>query len=464
MRNWFIAALLSVLLPIAAGCGGGGGTAPAGGGSALTITISALPDGTQGTAYAATLTATGGTTPYTWTIISIGGLPNGLTLAPATGQISGFPTTVGTSNFTVRCTDAATGSTTKALSITVVAGGGGGGGGGGGSFAWNQITPGGTIPGGRSSHSAIVDPANQRMIMTLGSTGSTSVFSDSFALSLQNGSEAWSVIAAGPTGRWGHTTVYDLVRNRLLLFGGNVGGFVTGNDVWQFTLTPGVEAWSQLSPGGATAPVRVAHGAVYDPNNDRMIVYGGGDGSNFNPSASVLGDVWALTFSGTGAGSWAQLTPSGTAPAARLGMIFVYDVNDQRIIMFGGDTPTGALGDLWELDIATPGSEAWTKLTPAGATPSARSYSAGAYDPIRDSLVLFSGDGGSGANTGDVWELSLTSGSEAWTAVSPGGAGHAARDSHTAVYDAVGRRIIFYGGFTKFPSTPFSDVWALSLP
>jgi len=35
---------------------------------------------------------------------------------------------------------------------------------------------------------------------------------------------------------------------------------------------------------------------------------------------------------------------------------------------------------------------------------------------------------------------------------------------HTAAYDAINRRIIFYGGFTMFPSTPFADAWALSLP
>jgi len=77
-----------------------------------------LPSGTVGTTYSQTLAATGGTPPYTWSI-SGGSLPAGLSLNTSTGQISGTPTTAGTSNFTVRVTDSASGSDTQDLSITI---------------------------------------------------------------------------------------------------------------------------------------------------------------------------------------------------------------------------------------------------------------------------------------------------------------------------------------------------------
>jgi len=58
----------------------------------ITIAQSSLPQGTVGTAYSQTLTASGGTAPYgTWTITS-GALPTGLTLNASTGVISGTPT------------------------------------------------------------------------------------------------------------------------------------------------------------------------------------------------------------------------------------------------------------------------------------------------------------------------------------------------------------------------------------
>ena len=71
----------------------------------LTITTnSPLPQGTVGTSYSRTLTAAGGTVPYTWSIAA-GALPAGLAISSSTGAISGNPSTSGTFNFTVRVSD-----------------------------------------------------------------------------------------------------------------------------------------------------------------------------------------------------------------------------------------------------------------------------------------------------------------------------------------------------------------------
>ncbi|MFZ3265575.1 MAG: putative Ig domain-containing protein [Terriglobales bacterium] len=91
----------------------------------LSVSTSSLTGGTLGTAYSATLAATGGITPYTWSV-SVGALPAGLTLNTSTGQISGTSTgsVTGPINFTVKVTDAElpTGATaTAALSITIAA-------------------------------------------------------------------------------------------------------------------------------------------------------------------------------------------------------------------------------------------------------------------------------------------------------------------------------------------------------
>lgn len=62
-----------------------------------------LPDGSVGVAYSETITASGGTGPYTFTVTD-GALPPGLTLTPD-GVVEGTPTTNGSSTFTVRATD-----------------------------------------------------------------------------------------------------------------------------------------------------------------------------------------------------------------------------------------------------------------------------------------------------------------------------------------------------------------------
>ena len=70
----------------------------------LTISTSNLPQATAKTSYSGTLTATGGTAPYTWSIRT-GRLPAGLSLAANTGTISGTPTNSGNYSFGVKVTD-----------------------------------------------------------------------------------------------------------------------------------------------------------------------------------------------------------------------------------------------------------------------------------------------------------------------------------------------------------------------
>jgi hypothetical protein len=97
------------------------GTAPAAQ-AAFVIDDRPLPPGNVGTDYANFVTATGGNgTPYRWSIAA-GKLPNGLRIsdfASASGLISGRPTTVQTSTFTVRAQDRAGNSTTRQFTITI---------------------------------------------------------------------------------------------------------------------------------------------------------------------------------------------------------------------------------------------------------------------------------------------------------------------------------------------------------
>src|SRR5262249_43648453 len=60
----------------------------------LVITTSSLPGGTVGASYSTALSASGGVTPYFWSI-SGGSLPPGLALNSQTGAISGAPSSSG---------------------------------------------------------------------------------------------------------------------------------------------------------------------------------------------------------------------------------------------------------------------------------------------------------------------------------------------------------------------------------
>jgi hypothetical protein len=84
----------------------------------LTISTSSLPNGVVGSAYSALLHASGGTSPYTWTVQS-GQPPLGLALSGTSGTIAGTPTTAETSPFTIGVHDATGAAASKAFSITI---------------------------------------------------------------------------------------------------------------------------------------------------------------------------------------------------------------------------------------------------------------------------------------------------------------------------------------------------------
>ena len=89
--------------------------------AALTIASGTLPNGTVGTPYSSTVAVTGGTAPYTCSVVS-GSLPAGLAFG-AGCAVTGTPTVAGTSTPTVRATDSSNpaASTTKPISITISA-------------------------------------------------------------------------------------------------------------------------------------------------------------------------------------------------------------------------------------------------------------------------------------------------------------------------------------------------------
>ena len=101
------------------GCGGGSHVSLSSGN--LAITTSSLPNGQVGTSYSLALAATGGTTPYSWSLTS-GTLPAGLTLNASTGAIAGTPTVAASATaltFTVSDSSSPAQSKSVNLSLTI---------------------------------------------------------------------------------------------------------------------------------------------------------------------------------------------------------------------------------------------------------------------------------------------------------------------------------------------------------
>ena len=240
--------------------------------------------------------------------------------------------------------------------------------------------------------------------------------------------------------------MYDPLRHRGILFGGDAGVYT--NDTWILDLN-GTPAWRRAAPIGSPPLPRFECLAVYDNSRDRMIVFAGYD------NGTLLNDVWALSFSDPM--TWTMLSPVGATPPALWGPAGFYDPAHDQVLVCCGSSSGGAstINDVWTLSLA--GTPTWAHVTPSGAQPTPRFLTAGVYTPALESMFLFAGHD-AGTQLGDTWILDaghdLT-----WAQLHPGST-PPARQNHTAVLRSQDGRMIVFGGLGP-GFTPLADVWAL---
>lgn len=96
-----------------------------------------------------------------------------------------------------------------------------------GTPAWTELAPSGTAPQARSGHAAVYDAVNNRMIITGGTAGGVAL-ADTWVLTGANGQQgtpAWIELQVKPkpVPRYFHTAVYNPASNRMVTFGGAPG-------------------------------------------------------------------------------------------------------------------------------------------------------------------------------------------------------------------------------------------------
>ncbi len=203
--------------------------------------------------------------------------------------------------------------------------------------------------------------------------------------------------------------------------------------------------WTNMNPGTApSASVNMA--MVYDSSADRIIVFGGYDGS---PQGSDR--TWAYDFESN---TWTDLAPAVHPPAGWLDRA-AYDRWAERMILFGGyDGVAGALSNqTWAFNFQ---ANAWTNLQPA-RHPSARSRQGMAFDAQSDRTILFGGLTAEGDYSSETWAYSIDwdSWANMTSEVRPPG-----RRSPGMVYDAAADRTILFGGYDSSSGIVYNDTWA----
>ncbi|HEY3217215.1 MAG TPA: kelch repeat-containing protein, partial [Candidatus Eisenbacteria bacterium] len=310
-----------------------------------------------------------------------------------------------------------------------------------GCGTWTLTTAGG--PSARAGSSMVWDPVRHRMLAFGGYDGS--FLNQVWQLSTA-GSFTWTQLfptGTPPSPRDAAGMIYDPVRDRVLVIGGNAGG-VFVSDVWELSLS-GSPAWTSITASGTPPVGRFAPSVVYDSVRDRLLLFGG------QISGSSQDDVWSLALAG--APAWSQLAPTGTPPAARYGHAAIYDPVRDRMVIFGGYVPAPA-NDAWSLSLA--GTPAWSLLAPVGVAPQAVSFPGAAYDPIRDRMVVTGGWNGSSA-IDQTFALAFKY-QPLWSKVNVPPTLFGPRYFFASAYESDHDLITVFGGFGPGSSTRRSDV------
>ncbi|HKW43178.1 MAG TPA: kelch repeat-containing protein, partial [Thermoplasmata archaeon] len=105
------------------------------------------------------------------------------------------------------------------------------------------------------------------------------------SLATPNGT--WSSLGTLSPGRDGHGFVYDSKADKFILFGGAITSTGFTNSTWSYDYA--TNTWINITPR-VSPPIRAGFGMVYDPDVDRVILFGGLGvaGAVGNP----LADTW----------------------------------------------------------------------------------------------------------------------------------------------------------------------------
>jgi hypothetical protein len=287
----------------------------------------------------------------------------------------------------------------------------------------------------------------------------------------------------GPSPRSGHAMVYDSVRQRVVLFGGEAAPLQYLGDTWEWDGA----TWTLVDNAG---PARKDHAMAFDPVRNRIVLDGGvGVGQPW--SSGFLGETWE--WDGT---SWSHIDTSGL-PLTNHAMAF--DPHRQKVVRFGGTGSNGSAqndldewtGTQWQ-PIASVGPNptfeplmvhdgarslivmvgersaqnevrtwewdgaAWTLAAIAGAPHRVRS--ALAFDDVRGQSILFGGDVPGQPYAGDLWTWT----GAAWSMATPFAPSPSARSGHAMAFDSHRNRLVMFGGANSLGY--LGDTWELLPP
>jgi cysteine-rich repeat protein len=298
---------------------------------------------------------------------------------------------------------------------------------------WQKLSPALPVPTGLYGHSMVFDESKHVSVLFGGSTFIDNPVNDTWLLTNPGPQSMWIAIKTlEPPSVTDAAMVFDNVRSKALLFGGQEPAGAVTNRSWQYD----GRVWRQLAVA-TTDPYRTRHAMTFDPMRG-VVLFGGGTAPS---AARSSNETWIFNDA-----KWTLQTPTfSPSPRASHGMVF--DDRRGKTVLFGGELePIDRIpvfdDETWEFD------GDWNKIATVSA-PSKRSGHAMAYDAKRNVIVLFGGSttGDNREALDDTWEFNSTA--STWTEIVATAAKPTPRIGAAMTFDYKRGVVVLFGGETK---------------
>ena len=307
---------------------------------------------------------------------------------------------------------------------------------------WTNRTPAQGNPEPRTFHRMAFSDALQQVVMYGGADG----------LAWTWDGESWSALSltGAPAARLAPAMAYDAQRNHVVVFSGTPGGNALDPATWTFSESSWLEVESGSFTGEVAQPApRADHSVAYDPNTGRVLVFGGW----LRRSDVVLPQSGVWSWDGT---QWFDVTPTaGAFPRVfpLLPSVLAYSSDRGRLTHF--DAAGANRVHEWN-------GTGWEEARVDGTVPPNVTQFAAAYDPVRQTYVMF---GGAVVSFGELprdfmigTREYVTSPTLTGTWTTPGGTQPSPRYQHGMAYDEARGRMVLFGGRGE-GDVPLNETW-----
>jgi hypothetical protein len=269
-----------------------------------------------------------------------------------------------------------------------------------------------------------------------------------------------------PSARFGQAVAYDSESGVVVMFGGATGSgqwcrvvrrCALGESDETWWLDPATGLWDQ--PPAVDGPsARFGAAAAYDAGSDRIVLFGGAkalDGDNVD----LFTDTWAYDVD---AHTWTEMDPDTTPPVRAYGAM-TYDPDLDRVLLWGGSGIDEEMdATVWAYDVD---GDEWTLLAVDGDEPDPTWDATFVYVDVLGKSVLVGGEGPLVREIAEgvtATEIGVTS--KVWTFDATAGSWSRREDfaqvtAHAAAYDPESERMLLYVSGHTLLYDPATDVW-----